>query len=77
MTVVIDERVELLESGWLDREGRKGTSPIRIQDSCVGGYHDRSVIVCGLDSAGGVAGCPYVIHLRSLMSIMYIMLWKP
>ena len=37
MTVVIDERVELLESGWLDREGRKGASPIRIQDSCVGG----------------------------------------
>ena len=35
MTVVTDETVELLESGWLDKEGRKGTSPIRSQVSCV------------------------------------------
>ena len=51
MTVVTDETVELLESGWLDKEGRKGTSPIRFQVSCV--------CVCG----GGVVPWQKCDHL--------------
>ena len=66
-------------AGWTRRAGR-GHLPSEVKSLvCVcggagGGCHDRSVIICGLNSAGRVAGCPCVIHLRSLMSIM---LWKP